>query len=206
MTIHLNKTDIRLRFSFFACFALMLLLCDGKIALICFCSSMLHEGGHLFFMLIFSQRVRAVTLSAFGVRIDREGEALLSYKKAALIALGGVAVNFLLCAVSAAVYCAFKKEEAAASFFVNLFLALLNLMPANKLDMWNALYCFLMTKNSEEKTQKLLSAFSAATVILFCAFCVLYFAFIGFNVSLLAVCIYLIYLELLSLEIHAAKK
>ncbi len=196
MTIRLKNTDIRLCFSFFACFALMLLLSDGKTALICFFSSMLHEGGHLFFMLIFSQKVSAITLSAFGVRIDREGEALLPYKKAALIALGGVFVNFFLCAVSGAVYFILKSREAAVVFFVNLFLALLNLIPADKLDMWNALYCLLMEKFDEERTENVLSAASGIAVALFCIFCVLYFVFIGFNISLLAVCLYLIYLRL----------
>ena len=198
MTIRLKNTDIRLCFSFFACFALMLLLSDGKTALICFFSSMLHEGGHLFFMLVFSQKVSEITFSAFGVRIDREGEVLLSYKKAALIALGGVFVNFFLCAVSAAVYLFLKSREAAVVFFVNLFLALLNLIPADKLDMWNALYCLLMEKFDEERTENVLSAVSGIAVALFCLFCLLYFVFIGFNISLLAVCLYLIYLRLSS--------
>lgn len=196
MTLRLKSTDIRLCFSFFACFALMLLLADGKTALICFFSSMLHEGGHLFFMLVFSQRVSAITFSAFGVRIDREGEALLSYKKGALVALGGVFVNFFLCAVGASAYAFLKSYEAAVLFWVNLFLALLNLIPADSLDMWNALYCVFMEKFDEGKTQNLLAAFSAASVALFCAFCVFYFVFIGFNISLLAVCIYLIYLRI----------
>ncbi len=202
MTIRLKDTDIRLCFSFFACFALMLLLSDGKTALICFFSSMLHEGGHLFFMLVFSQKISSVTFSAFGVRIDRKGEALLSYGKAALVALGGVLVNFFLCIVAALAFTFYKSYEAAVLFFVNLFLALLNLMPADKLDMWNVLYCLLMRKNDEEKTQRILCIVSWISVVLFCLFCVIYFVFIGFNVSLLAVCIYLIYLKLTSAETH----
>lgn len=196
MTIRLGQTDIRLCFSFFACFALMLLLSDGKTALICFFSSMLHECGHLFFMLVFSQDIGAITLSAFGVRIDRKGERLLSYGKAALIALGGVFVNLFLCAAAAFWYIRFNFYEAAVLFFVNLFLALLNLMPADKLDMWNALGAILMKSNDEERTQKILAVLSSVSVILFCAFCTFYFVFIGFNASLLAVCTYLIYLKL----------
>ncbi len=200
MTIRLKGTDIKLCFSFFVCFSLMLLLSDGKTALICFFSSALHEGGHLLFMFLFSQKVSAVTLSAFGVRIDREGENLLSYGKEALIALGGVLVNFFLCAIAAALFFFFKSYEAAVLFFVNIFLALLNLMPADKLDMWNVLFCLLMKKNDVEKTVRILSVLSGATLVLFCTFSALYFVFIGFNVSLLAVCIYLIYLKLSSIR------
>ena len=89
-----------------------------------------------------------------------------------------------------------QSREAAVVFFVNLFLALLNLIPADKLDMWNALYCLLMEKFDEERTENVLSAASGIAVALFCIFCVLYFVFIGFNISLLAVCLYLIYLRM----------
>lgn len=195
MTIDLGKTKIKIGFSFFLVAALMLLLSDGKIALMCFFSSMAHELGHLLPMFFFSQKVSAVDFGAFGVRIEREGETLQSYKKQTVVALGGVAVNFLICAFSSLRMLFGKNENAEALVFVNLFIAALNLMPAKSLDAWNALYCVLMMKNSEEKTLKILSVMSFAAVILFTVFCTVYFFLFGFNASLSAVCIYLIFLE-----------
>ncbi len=195
MTIDFGKTKLKLGFSFFLVAALMLLLSDGKIAFMCFLSSMAHEAGHLLPMFAFSQKVRLISFGAFGVRIEREGESLQSYKRGAAVALGGVAVNFLICAVSFCVWFASKNPNASVLFFVNLFIAALNLMPAKSLDAWNALYCILMTRRDEEKTLKILSRVSLVAVVLFGGFCVCYFFLFGFNVSLAAVFIYLIFLE-----------
>lgn len=195
MTIDFGKTKLKLGFSFFLVAALMLVLSDGKIALMCFFSSMAHEGGHLLPMLAFSQKIRLISFGAFGVRIEREGESLQSYKRGAVVAFGGVAVNFLICAVSLCVWSANKNSNAAVLFFVNLFIAALNLMPAKSLDSWNALFCILMTRCEEEKTLKILSRVSFFAVALFGGFCVLYFFLFGFNVSLAAVFVYLIFLE-----------
>lgn len=195
MTIDFGETKLKIGFSFFLVAALMLLLSDGKITLMCFFSSMAHEFGHLFPMFLFSQKVSVISFGAFGVRIDREGEALQSYKEQVVIALGGVAVNFLICTFSLA-YCALKKSiNAEVLFFVNLFMASLNLMPAKNLDAWNALYCILMMKKSEGKTLKILFRVSFCAVLAFAVFCVVYFIAFGFNASLAAVLIYLIFLE-----------
>jgi len=195
MTIDFGKTKLKIGFSFFLVAALMLLLSDGKIAFMCFFSSMAHEFGHLLPMFAFSQKVSLVSFGAFGVRIDREGEALQSYKRGAVIALGGVAVNFLICAFSLAYFALNKSINAEVLLLVNLFIAALNLMPAKSLDAWNALYCLLMMKKSEEKTLKILSRVSLCAVFAFASFCVVYFITFGFNVSLAAVLIYLIFLE-----------
>ncbi len=195
MTFEIKGVKIEFSFSFFTVSALMLLLSNGKIALMCFLSSVLHELGHLSLMLLFSQKISAVTFGAFGVRIDRTGAGLQSYKKQALIALGGVFVNFALCAFSMLIYAASKKEEAAILFFINLFLALLNLMPADGLDAWNALDCLLTLRLGEEKAKKVLSVVSATTVLLFTLFCAVYFFRFGLNVSLAAACVYLIFLK-----------
>lgn len=196
MTVDFGRTKLKIGFSFFLVASLTLLLSDSKIALMCFLSSAAHELGHLLMMLAFSQRLRLISLGAFGIRIEKDESVFQSYRRQALVALGGVFVNFIICAASA--FCCFLSEspDAAALFFVNVFIAALNLMPAKSLDAWNALYCAFMLGMSEQKALKALSVISAVTVIAFCAFCVVYFIFFGFNASLTAVCIYLIFLEL----------
>lgn len=196
MTIDFGKTKLKIGFSFFLVASLMLLSSDSKIAFMCFFSSFAHELGHLFLMLAFSQKLRLISLGAFGIRIEKDESILQSYGRQALVALGGVFVNFVLCVASALCYCFFESSDAAVLFFVNVFIAALNLMPAKSLDAWNALCCVLMLKKSEEKANKVLSVVSTVTVALFGAFCVLYFVFFGFNASLAAVCIYLIFLEI----------
>lgn len=196
MTVDFGRTKLKIGFSFFLVASLMLLLSDSKIALMCFLSSAAHELGHLFMMLVFSQRLRLISFGAFGIRIEKDESVFQSYRRQALVALGGVFVNFIICSAAALYYFLFKSLDAAALFFVNVFIAALNLMPAKSLDAWNALHCAFMLRMSEQKALRTLSVISAVTVIAFSAFCVVYFIFFGFNASLTAVCIYLLFLEL----------
>lgn len=195
MTIDFGNTKLKLGFSFFLVAALMLLLSDGKIALMCFFSSIAHEAGHLLPMIAFSQKIRLISFGAFGIRIEREGESLQSYKRGAVVALGGVFANFIICAFSLLLWSFSCSRNAAVLLLVNVFIAALNLMPAKSLDAWNALNCFLMEKHDEEKTLIILARVSLCTVVLFVVFCLIYFFALGFNASLAAVCIYLIFLE-----------
>lgn len=195
MTVVCGKTKLKIGFSFFLVSSLMLLLSDSKIALMCFFSSAAHELGHLFLMLLFSQSLLSVSFGAFGIRIEKDEGVFQGYQKQALVALGGIFVNFLICAAAALSWHFSKSFDAAALFFVNVFIAALNLMPAKSLDAWNALYCVLMPRLNEFRTLKVLSVVSGVTVGAFSVFCVLYFVFFGFNASLLAVCIYLMFLE-----------
>ncbi len=196
MNFILAGVKIKFGFSFFLVAALMMLFSDGSIAVMCFFSSMVHELGHLLPMTLFSQKIKSISFGAFGVRIECFGEALQSYKKQTIIALGGVFVNLTLSGIASIFWCVTASSNSAAFVFVNLFIALLNLIPAKSLDAWNALYCVLMSKFDERKTCRLLSFISAFAVTGFVIFCVCYFFVFELNISLVAVCIYLIFLLL----------
>lgn len=196
MTIEICKTRYKLTFSFFAVITLMLLTAKQNIVAVCLLSSLLHECGHLVFMFAFSQKPDEVIFGAFGIRIERFGVSALSYKKEAVISLGGVLVNFLLTLIFLGIYCFSKNETALFGIFVNLFIASLNLIPVGVLDAGNFLRYILLVKYDEEKTAKVLSVISDAAVCIFCVFCIFFTLFVSVNVSLIAVCVYLITINL----------
>ncbi len=192
MIIEIFKTKYKFSFSFFAVVTVMLLTADSGIALLSLVSSLLHECGHLVFMYLFGENPDSVELGAFGIRIERLAVSDLSYGKEAVIAISGVAVNFLLCAVFLLIYCFNGKSLMLAVVFVNLFIAALNLMPVGMLDAGRFLRYILYMRTDDRKTEIILSRISNITVILFCIFTALYTVLAGINISLIAVSIYLI--------------
>lgn len=196
MIVELFKTEYKFTFSFFAILTVMLMTANHSIAMISLVSSLLHECGHLIFMYIFGEPPECVTLGAFGIRIERLGTSSIGYKKEAVIAIGGVAVNFLLAMIFLAVFVIFDYEFALMSMFVNVFIAGLNLMPVGMLDAGRFLRYILNMRIDEDETERILIRISDITVFCFTAFCVLYTVLIGLNLSLIAVAVYLIFTNL----------
>ena len=196
MTLRFPSFSLHIGFSFFAVLALMLLLRDSQTALLCFVSALLHECGHLLLLRLFGARVRAVSFCAAGVVIERADAFLLPNSKEALAALGGVAVNGAFCLFSLLFRACLSQKTFFTLLYANLLLGGLNLLPVYPLDLWRALHALMEGRMEEERLERLLRGVSLGAVAVFCAFCVCYFWKIGRNPSLLAVCIYLMTLNL----------
>lgn len=189
MQLRLRKTRISVTFPFAAVIMLMLLFCDSETVFISLFSSLLHEGGHLLFMLLFHDFPALVCFGAFGIRIERRGSASLSCKKEAVIALGGVLVNLLLALFGTAVYALFENPFGIKLAAVNGFIGAFNMLPVSLLDFGRFLECMLSQK---ENAQGYMKAISLLTALAVGAGCVFYNVFFGVNVSLIAVSIYII--------------
>ena len=191
MIIDICGTKIRLTFSFVLVLALMLLTSQQDIVIICLISSLLHELGHIIFMLIFGVKILSVDMGAFGVCIESENKTNIPYKKDALIAVGGILVNFLLAFLAIMYYYLEKSQTALIFSVVNIIIASFNCLPATCLDMGRVLRSCLLTKYDENKCHRILNAISFVFVSLMAAFCLIYSAFVRVNVSLIAVTVYL---------------
>lgn len=186
-----GNTTYKLNFSFVVLLTLMLILCEEEVVLICFTSSLLHETGHLLFMYIFSEAPSKVEFGAFGIRIERNNYKALSYKKEALVALGGIFVNFVIALFAFFYYYICGSNLAIRISLVNLMIAAVNSVPVNVLDMGRVVECLLLCRFSEEKVGKILGMISFIAVNLSAVFCLVYTFKIGLNVSLIAVTVYL---------------
>ncbi len=189
MTVRTEKTLFELSFSFAALLTVMLLLCDERVVLLCLFSSFFHEGGHLFFMYLFGDVPEKISLGAFGMRIDRR--SFLPYKKEAVVALGGIIFNLVLCCVSAVWYMVSASRYALELMAVNSFVALINGVPVGVLDMGRAVECILLSRLPAEKACRIMWKISLVSVIIFSLAFFLYTWFFGFNFSFTAVTIYL---------------
>ena len=128
--VDLGRVRLGVSFSFPAVIALVLLTGGADVnelltALLC---CVLHECGHLFFMLIFRRRPEAVTLYGGGIKITPPRGRIGSLGRDIAVLAGGCLVNFLLAAAGSLL--------GAGGVFTaaNLMLALFNLMPFEYFD------------------------------------------------------------------------
>lgn len=191
MTLIVGNTRYRVDFSFSLTVTLMVLFCHDDTVLLCLVSSMLHETGHLAFMYIFHQRIESVTFGAFGVRIDRQFSTALSYKKEAVIAVGGICVNLLVAFMGAVYYYLTDSIFSLKFAAVNIVIAIFNSIPIETLDMGRVLRYTLLCFYDETKCRKILYVISVVSVNLLALVCIIYSFCFGVNLSLIAVTVYL---------------
>lgn len=192
MQFEIGKTALKLTFPFAAVVTLMLLLCNEEIVLISLFSSFFHEGGHLLFMIAFSDFPRQIVFGAFGIRIERATYLNSDYRKEALISLGGVFGNFILAGFA---LCLSRFNE--NSFFlklltVNLFIAFFNLIPIRQLDAGRCIEALLESRLARDRLNRAFEITSVVVCVILSVLCVLYNIFFGLNISFIAVTIYLI--------------
>lgn len=186
-----GKTAIKISFPFFALITAMLLCCDEKVVLLCLTSSLFHECGHLIFMYIFGDIPSLVEFGVFGIRIEREQSSVISYKKEALIALGGILVNFTVALWGIIYYYIRKADSGLEIFFVNVLIATVNIIPAKVLDMGRAIKCLLLLRYKEEKAERIADAVSFCAVNIFAVAVIFYTLCFSVNISLIFIAIYL---------------
>ena len=197
MTLIVKDTHYRVDFTFALTVTLMLLLCSEDTIILCLLSSMLHEIGHLFFMYAFHQEVESVIFGAFGIRIQRHSSCGLSYKKEAVIAFGGILINFLIAFFSYLYYYLQGGSFALKLSAVNIIIALFNMIPIEVLDMGRVIRYILLCFAEENLCNRILKITSAVFVNLLAVLCVYYSFFIGINISLIAVTLYLYVITLI---------
>jgi hypothetical protein len=191
MTLIVNDTRYKIDFTFALTVTLMLLLCSEETVMISLLSSILHEAGHLILMFIFRQKVISVIFGSFGVRIERQLTESLSYKKEAIIALGGIGVNFTVAIISFIHYYLYGSDFSAKLSVVNVIIALFNMIPIDILDMGRVLRYTLLCYKDEDKCQRIIYIISVIFINLLAAGCIVYSLFFSFNISLITVTVYL---------------
>lgn len=190
MTVEIGRARLHLRFTFVLLVTLMLILCEEKVVLMSFCASCLHETGHLIMMLISGDKINYVELGVFGMRIERQG-SLICYKKEALCAMGGIAVNILAAIFSALLYINSEKGSFILFSLVNIFVAAVNMLPVRILDFGRFIHLILCEKRGVEKADEIIGRVSFVFALILNAICVIYCIVICPNISFIAVTVYL---------------
>ena len=136
---------MKIKVSFFGVLMLLsLIFTHAYLSLAAIIAAFFHELGHFAVAHFCNVSVEELKLDIFGATIKLKKE-LCSYKKEAVIALGGPAVNVLIFGV-------LLFFKSSLSGFVglfavaSLFLGILNLLPIENFDGGRIIYCLLIDK------------------------------------------------------------
>lgn len=166
--------------------AALLMTNELKYVIFMLFSAAVHEMGHVTVLAAFGVRIRTLVLGLFGGTLVLD-KKLISYRKEALIALGGPAVNLVLAVLF---FLLLQRGFSADIFFLllsNAFYGIFNLLPIANLDGGTALKALLSTKKELYEAERISGILSRITLF-FLATASLYLVTLSaFNISLFVV-------------------
>lgn len=157
---------LRLRISVFALPALLIMLwLEGLFPfLLLVASALVHELGHVFAIKTLGCRARRIDVLPMGALIVcPEG---LSYRDETVIALSGPMFSLAASLIAICAYALSKNVYLFFFSFINLFLAVFNLLPVKRSDGGKALFCLLMHGNKENAERICLTASKCSKLLL----------------------------------------
>ena len=148
---------------------------------VCYLFIIFHELSHIIFASIFGKKIRKLKLSIAGVCVVFNNNDGLKIIKKIIIYLAGPLGNIILALL-------FRNIDFV--FEINIFLAILNLMPVYPLDGYNILNCILTSLNKISYLKSIetffLSFLLVISIIVF---------FMYYNLSLIIFFIYVILIK-----------
>ncbi len=147
---------------------------------VCYLFIIFHELAHIIFATIYGKKIKRIKLSLAGVCVTFNNDELKIVKKI-IIYVAGPLSNVCLALI-------FKKIDFV--YEINLFLAILNLMPIYPLDGYNILLCVLDL--FKKNTYIFLIENMFILILLFLSIIILIF---NFNPSLLIFIIYILLIK-----------
>lgn len=142
-------------------------------------------------MYLFSDTPSLIEFGVFGIRIERGENRIISYKKEAVIAIGGILVNFTVALCGIIYYYIRKADSGFEIFFVNAAVAAVNMIPVKVLDMGRAIKCVLLLYFKNEKAERIADAVSFCAANAFAVAVILYTVCFSVNISLIFIAVYL---------------
>lgn len=173
------KVDLKI----FLIIILYILTKNIEIFAFSFIFILLHELGHAITGIILGLRIKKININALGVSIEFENYGKERIKNKIIIDLAGPLVNLILCTVTILL----KNEEIA---YINLALAIINLLPIYPLDGGRIIKNLLLKKYNYKKTIMCIEKISKTTLIsmsMISSIIILYFK----NIGIFLVIIYL---------------
>ena len=148
MSFFIKDTEIKIGFLFAASVAALLCFDVGPQVQLSVLSGILHEGGHVFSLLLLGERPQKICFGLFGLTVLRRNDIKLNYKNEIITAFCGPFVNIAICVCALLFYLNYRDNQALFSVVaINAALALFNLLPVSGLDGGRILECVLLKKS-----------------------------------------------------------
>ena len=162
MLFKINNTTIKISFSFIALILLFFVSDKREVLFNTLLCAFLHELVHIIFLFGFSGKISYVSLSFLGADIKRSSQFVLSNIKEAVICISAPIFNLLMCFVTVLIF-----GEMNAFSKANFTLGFINILPFYTSDGGCFIKYILLTKYSEDVTEKRVTVISILTAIVF---------------------------------------
>lgn len=195
MPFFIKDTEIKIGFLFAAFVAALLCFDVGPQVQLSVLSGILHEGGHVFSLLLLGERPQKICFGLFGLTVLRRNDIKLNYKNEIITAFCGPFVNIAICVCALLFYLNYRDNQVLFSVVaINAALALFNLLPVSGLDGGRILECVLLKRFSVEKSEIILCVTSLVVLIPLTVAGFLTLVKSRYNFSLLLLSVYLLIL------------
>ncbi len=186
MQFKIKSTKVDVSFTFLA--LILLTTCFDKegILLISLISSVIHELIHIAFIIAFGGKISEITFSIFGGNIKRSKALKLTNLKEFFISISAPATNIL----AGALLVLFNIRLWG---YINLIIGGFNILPFYDFDGGRGLFYLFSNYLNHSSVNKILNVTSALSVILISTFTVAVFFNGKTGVSMLLLCVYMIF-------------
>lgn len=188
--IKINKLKICFLFSFFALFA-VLFYSDNYIEILtALTACILHETGHLTFMILFKNYPEKIVFYGGGIKIIPDNK-MLSYKKDIIINLAGCLVNLIIGSILLLI------DSFTLLGKLNIIIGVFNLLPFSSFDGGNVLKLIFLNKYHDK--YMIIYKISAKLLCFLLLFSGIYcIEMFKINISLVVTIVYIILSEFFS--------
>lgn len=165
--IFTTNVKIKIHYSLIIFIILSLFLGQLKYVLIFLTIVLLHEGGHIFALLLFKGELQKITLTVVGGIIDVNDYKLNNLQNL-IVSLSGITINVLIILIIKNIYIDSAIKEVILSY--NKLMIAFNLLPIYPLDGFRIIEVFLNMVFDYEYTQDLSTIISSFFLILICMY------------------------------------
>ncbi len=184
MRLRINKFYFYISFPSIALISFMIISNYLTDYLLCLIAIIIHESGHLVFMVLFKYYPIGIEIKAFNIKIIENIRYKAELYRELIIILSGPIFNLLFSLV-------FLNINSKLSL-INIYIGIFNLLPAATLDGGQFLYLVLQTRLRADLSAKFIDVITIiiALPLFFVGILVLFFS--RYNFSLLFIALYLI--------------
>jgi stage IV sporulation protein FB len=165
--IFTTNVKIKIHYSLIIFIILSLFLGQLKYVLIFLTIVLLHEGGHIFALLLFKGELQKITLTVVGGIIDVNDYKLNNLQNL-IVSLSGITINVLIILIIKNIYIDSAIKEVILSY--NKLMIAFNLLPIYPLDGFRIIEVFLNMVFDYEYAQDLSTIISSFFLILICMY------------------------------------
>lgn len=192
MKLNIGKIELKISFLFCILLALLIVFDRENILSLTYIFVFLHESAHILTMILLGQRIKSVSLEAFGIFIQKQ-ENKSGFMNDFLIMISGCLFNLFAFVIFYLLFQYNEKKLFLYSYCINFILFAFNILPIKNLDggdITELILNRLLSTENADKSGKIISFITSIGLLIIGMILCLK---VGFNLSLIITSLYLLF-------------